>query len=149
MWTLGLTQKIAGERESWGLPWTEESKMRMRARARTSRLHGRSTCIVTSLPKLCHLHVNPTVRKCRRCSLSLLERVLKPQTLPRAHVIISWTNRERSTSKNQKDWKKKKKKGSQITIHTHYETAFLSQVWVFKSFVVCHLPVRNFFPLNQ
>lgn len=76
------------------------------------------------------------------CSLSLLERVPKPQTLPRTHVTISWTNRKRSTSKPRKIKQQKKKPGSKITIHTHYETALLSPALVFQK--LCCLPLENF-----
>lgn len=43
------------------------------------------------------------------CTLSLLEKVPKPQTLPRTHVTISWTNRKRSTSKPRTIKKKRRR----------------------------------------
>lgn len=109
----------------------------MRARARASRLHGRSTRIVTSSLQLHRLHANPTIRKCSRVFSAPFRRVLRPQTLPRSHVTISWTNRKRSTTK--KNTRKIKKKwSSKITIHTHYETALLSPGLAFQR--LCCLP---------
>lgn len=109
MCTLGLTKKITQGQKSCVLPWTEESNTRMRVTTRTSLLHWRSTCIVTSSLQFHHQHSNPQLGNVAGCSLSLLERVPKPQTLPRTHVTISWTNRKRSTSKPRKIKQQQKK----------------------------------------